>query len=65
MVAAACLFLACKIEEHPRRLTDLINGIQRLFKKANESVGLTREVCLVLNLDLARLFKLILGIQTL
>lgn len=35
MVATSCLFLACKVEEQPRRLKEFIEAIQRLFHRSS------------------------------
>ncbi|CAF0898205.1 unnamed protein product [Brachionus calyciflorus] len=43
MVATSCLFLACKVEEQPRRLSDFITAIHHLFRKANETMTYIRE----------------------
>jgi hypothetical protein len=44
MVATACLFFACKIEEQPRRLREVIDSIQKLFHKSNEPISQNSEV---------------------
>lgn len=36
-MATACLFFACKVEEQPRRLKELIDNVQYLLHKPNES----------------------------
>jgi hypothetical protein len=46
MVAAACLFFACKVEEQPRRLRDFIDSIQRLFHKGEPLGANNAEVIL-------------------
>ena len=44
MVATACLFFACKVEEQPRRLREVIDSIQKLFHKSNEPISQNSEV---------------------
>lgn len=38
MVATSCLFLACKVEEQPRRLREFIDAIQNLFHKSSSDL---------------------------
>jgi transcription initiation factor TFIIIB Brf1 subunit/transcription initiation factor TFIIB len=44
MVAAACLFFACKVEEQPRRLREFIEAIQKMFHQKNEPIAQNSEV---------------------
>ncbi len=45
MVATACLFFACKVEEQPRRLREFVEAIHKTFhKKSSEPSALTTEV---------------------
>ena len=44
MVATACLFFACKVEEQPRRLREFIEAIHKTFHKTSEPIDPKSEV---------------------
>jgi hypothetical protein len=43
MVATSCLFFACKVEEQPRRLREVIDSVQKVFHKSNEPISQNSE----------------------
>ncbi len=53
IVAAACLFFACKVEEHPRPLKQFIETIQQLIHRSTEPLNPNSEV----NIEIRSFFR--------